>query len=269
MIYYAFSGAGVVSHLSAQQLQRRNEVNHACFDLSLSLVRRCGLKTTLVCDEAGRAILGDLPFDHIRLVSVSGIDPRFWAAIKFEAYKMMRAGDIYLDGDVFFFDPDLLLRVVEAASNVDLTVYAQEIFDGNVDGSFHRNAFHSLKGYSRVYLRYPISLAPCDFNCGVVAFGDDILREEYILRYTSNARACSALMRHQRLQLPAHVIPDLLLEQACLYDLAIDRKVAIVSKSNSNRINPYALPNVCHLAGVSKDQNLELIQSIAVRYRTS
>lgn len=265
MIYYAFSGAGMVSHLSADQLRQRSEVNHACFALSLQLVHRCNLKARLVCDEAGRRLLNDLPFDDLIVRDVSEINPRFWAAIKFEAYRMMRPGDVYLDGDVFFFDQELLLRTVESAANVDLTVYAQEVFDGNVDGAFHRNAYRALKGYSRVYLRYPIPLYPCDFNCGVVAFGDDGLREEYLARYVSNVRMCSALMRHRRLELPNHIIPDLLLEQACLYDLAANRRVAIVSRSNSNNLDPYQLPNVCHLAGTAKDQSLDLIRSLLGR----
>lgn len=99
------------------------------FSLSVAYLRRLGAGVTLHTDTLGKAVLGHLPYDSVRLTLddwPDWIHPRFWAAGKFLSLAAENGPCVHIDGDVFIKRPELLRRIGDTLASNDLIVQSSD-----------------------------------------------------------------------------------------------------------------------------------------------
>jgi hypothetical protein len=152
-----------------------NEVkkNLLFFAYSVACAKKQGATIELHTDNAGKNLLGFLPYDAIH-TTLEGLDahPKFWCAGKFEAYRQMELGDVHIDGDVFIKKQGAMAKIANFGGyDAIFQMQEKQLID-----VYRHNAYIS-GNYG-----YPVeetlhSLVP--YNCGVVGFNNQKIKDEY------------------------------------------------------------------------------------------
>lgn len=180
------------------------------FSLSVAYLRRLGASVTLHTDTLGKAVLGHLPYDSVRLTLddwPDWIHPRFWAAGKFLSIAAENGPCVHIDGDVFIKRPELLRRIGDTLASNDLIVqssdpacmYAREVPFFETEKEFC--IAHGIEADGRD-----------SFNTGLLGFGSDRVRQELCGNYLDVVRYFSERYPAE-LDADSLLTPDLLAEQ--------------------------------------------------------
>ncbi len=194
------------------------------FALSAALIKKAGHSIVLHTDSRGRELFGFLPYDEVyTTLDALDSDPLFWASGKILAQQSEPLGSTHIDGDAFIFNSDLFELV--SNSKGDLFVQSKESFD---------DVFHLLVPYTLALdaLAPALKRAPIDFdlsfdlvfNCGLVRFNNQVLKDEYISGYwTFLKEILSDQSVLKVLDGNKDITPDLVLEQLWLYKIVKSR----------------------------------------------
>lgn len=201
------------------------------FSLSVAYAKASGAEIVLHTDTLGKALLGHLPYDKIYLTLDKigyGISPRFWAQGKIAAQEVEPLGSVHIDGDVFIKRPELMRSMEQSEWDVigqGVELYPQCYVQAAKEYSPVFDVLDAM-GYDRE--------EGAGLCCGVVGFRDSALKKEYIDGYRRLATTFSNRCRTE-LEENKWITPDIVAEQAWLYQLSIRRgaKIHCVLKNNT------------------------------------
>lgn len=185
------------------------------FILSCIYAKESGFEIAVHCDERSKEILKIAPYDEI-ITDLEGVMPPanncIYAWGKFEAMKNEPLGTIHIDGDVF-------LKSKGLQKVLDFTEY-----DCIVQSVEHKNTYRGSSEY--VWNQNAVLFSACEYpnwakrtcdsmyNCGVVGFNNQELKDEYFKTYKI------MLERYNDTGFcVSNSTPDIIIEQQFLKDL--------------------------------------------------
>lgn len=228
-----------------------------CNATSVAWINHLGGKINLYTDEIGKTFLSFLPYDNIYDLNVPiHIPTCSWACGKFLALEKMPLGDVHIDGDVFL-KSDKLIEMCQDDS-YDLVIQSIE------------NDMYTLKKYysniRQLLIKNDVKTKYCSldempsYNCGTVGFFNEELKQKYLVEYfttLNNIINNKKLLKALNKDLEA--IPDLILEQQFLYELAKEYNVNnLLGDANTMYDNAIKL-NYQHILGGFKENQLPQI----------
>jgi len=185
----------------------------ASWTLSVHLARKWFDHLVLYSDSEGARLLVDglnLPFDevHCLIDQVPASLGRWWALGKLYAYRAQQQAFVHLDSDVFLWKP-LPGRIAQAqvfAQNTERFPLAGSYYAPSVLVDLARNAGGWLPEELLWYTRAGGNEACC---CGILGGS----RVEFICEYADRAIALVERNEFAWLSLPAHLEPNVVVEQ--------------------------------------------------------
>lgn len=192
------------------------------FALSVAYMKRNGYPIALHTDSLGAALLGYLPYDEIILSlddMPDDIYPRFWAAGKFWAMEAEGPGSVHIDGDVFIKKEKLAHDILYNDCDVIVQYYEKaDWYKPEID------LFSPIKeDIKSIGVDLDIYGAYCT---GVIGINNEAIHNEYISRYKAIALTASNKI-HDRLETALNATPDLISEQANLYQLCEQKGASV------------------------------------------
>lgn len=189
--------------------ERQIKINLYCFATSLAYAKAHNCKVNFYGDAKAISIFKILPYDNfIEFIIPSDTNASLWAQGKFYALKQMNIGDIHIDGDVFMRG-DKIYDIL----NSDYDCIVQGIEDENQvswDGyDLARKETSSIK-----FLNECNSEKTLAYNTGIIGFKNQQFKELYMNQYFDS------LDKAKNIKFSGNCIPDLVLEQQHLYQLA-------------------------------------------------
>lgn len=232
-----------------------------CNATSVAWINHLGGKINLYADGLGRDSLGFLPYDNIYELDVPiNVPTCSWACGKFLVLEKMPLGDVHIDGDVFIKSDKLIELCMD--DSYDMVVQSIE------------NDKETLKKYYEnvrtILLKNNIKTASCSllespsYNCGTIGFFNNELKQKYLVEYFT---ALNNIIKNKPLTIELNkdpnLIPDLILEQQFLYELAKNYKVQnLLGDAKTMYENAIKL-NYQHILGGFKENQLnEIIQEL-------
>ena len=200
------------------------------FATSFAYAKRLGGEVVLHTDSRGAELLAAIPYDEV-IIDLDGMEERikrYWAYGKLVATQNEPLESIHIDGDVFLTS-QALVPILE--SNCDLLVQSEEDATWRFDQSYQLSQ-HAI-GQQNIPLGLHIHY-PTAYNCGLVKFGNPILKERYLQAYFSIVDSSLADPKFtQRCETLATnrtgtIIPDLIAEQQVLHELAQGYNVRLI-----------------------------------------
>ena len=200
------------------------------FATSFAYAKSLGGEVVLHTDSRGAELLSAIPYDEV-IIDLDGIEERikrFWAYGKLVATQNEPIESIHIDGDVFLTSQALVPLLEQ---NCDLLVQSEEDATWRFDQSYQlsQHAIGQQNIPLGLHLHYPTA-----YNCGLVKFGNPILKERYLQAYFAIVDSSLADPRFVERceQLASNrtgaVIPDLIAEQQVLHELAQGYDVRIL-----------------------------------------
>ena len=194
-----------------------------CNATSVAWINHLGSKINLYADGFGRDMLDYLPYDNIYELKVPvSIPVCTWACGKFFTLEKMELGDVHIDGDVFIKTN----KVIDLCQDDSYDMVIQSL----------ENDKTSLKKYydgvRNILIKHNIKSATCSlketfsYNCGTLGFFNKEFKQKYLVEYFTTLnniiknKECLAELNNN-----IYAIPDLIMEQQFLYELAQPYKV--------------------------------------------
>lgn len=228
-----------------------------CNATSVAWVTHLGGKINLYADGFGKDILSYLPYDNIFDLKVQTFIPTCtWAAGKFLALEQMKLGDVHIDGDVFLKSE----KLIELCSDNSYDMVIQSIEN---DKTTLKKYYNNVR---EIFIKNNIKTNGCSllespsYNCGTIGFFNSELKQKYLVEYFTtlnniiNNKKCLAEL-NQNLD----AIPDLILEQQFLFELAAPYKVNNLLGDAETMYNNAIALNYQHILGGFKEKQLNLI----------
>lgn len=232
-----------------------------CYASSVAYARRLCEPIKLYADDYARELLDFLPYNEIHSLEVPAEIPTdFWAAGKFFALQQMDLMDIHIDGDVFIKSPDLMDLINYELSINDLIVQSIEN-SWTYENEYYIKCIELLRKNNIVL---PNDLADCTpaYNCGLVGFNNEELKQKYINHYLDSVKRVSANTSAMReIKSSNDIWLDLIIEQQHLYALSADYNVC--NLLGTEEVEVYANARKWgyqHLLGSEKWENLDKIK---------
>jgi hypothetical protein len=194
-----------------------------CNATSVAWLKHLGANVDLYSDGLGSDMLEYLPYDNIYPLKVpTNMLTNIWACGKFLALEKMPLGDVHIDGDVFI-KSDKLIDLI-TCPNYDMVV--QSIEDGATTLTKYYTATRNILIDNNIQTKSCSILEAPSFNCGTIGFYNQELKNKYLTEYFFAVKNILK-NRHCIDDITANpdIIPDLVLEQQFLYELAKDYKV--------------------------------------------
>ena len=235
------------------------------FILSCIYAKKAGFEIALHCDNRTMDILKIAPYDEIinDLENVpSPANKTIYAWSKFKAMENEPLGTIHIDGDVFLKSEGL--KDILNFNEYDCIVQSIEhynTFNNNSKHLFLKNIWEKNTALF-MQCKYPVwANRKCEsmFNCGVVVFNNQELKNEYFNTYWK------MLDLYNKTGLMVYnTTPDIIIEQQFLKDLVEHNKYKVKFVlpycdsfdelcNNANHINYQ------HVIGGSKKENIEKV----------
>ena len=198
------------------------------YSLSVAYIKRLDLPIELHTDDFGKHCLDHLSYDNIHLTLNTipeYIKPYQWAYGKFLALKNCDLDTIHIDGDVFIKHDKCINRI-------------QDFIDKKYDAIFQcKEHNRTSPGVLPVYkntstelfnLTYPIwgkKNGKFAYNTGIILFNNQEYKDEFLKEYFRCHHDCATIPEfiskyNDFKQNGGNYIPDLVLEQQFMYDLA-------------------------------------------------
>lgn len=233
--------------------------------LSVLYAKMNGLNITMHTDDFGLKFIEGMPYDDVKL-SLNDI-PKWmpkclWASGKMFAQKNEPLGAVHTDYDVFIQTNECIMEIERLMKNSDAIVqsndsmiYCEPLMERMVNTLWETGIpiAHSGESYCP------------SFNCGIVGFNNQRLKDEYISKYLEYTYRYSTEDVYKEL-LTTVKIPDLIFEQKLLYHFSQKYKIEKLLKSDffSSDINAEAIRlGYVHLLSVSKKNRIgEVIRSL-------
>ena len=188
------------------------------FVLSCIYAKESGFEVAVHCDNRAKKILEIAPYDEI-ITDLEGLLPpansHIYAWGKFEAMKREPLGTIHIDGDVFLKSKGLQ-RVLEFAE-YDCIVQNIEHLGTYSNGGNVSQMIWEINSAIFNSCQYPQwAKRDCNsmYNCGVIGFNNQELKDEYFDTYTNMVEQYNKT----RLNIDK-TTPDIIIEQQFLKDL--------------------------------------------------
>jgi hypothetical protein len=231
------------------------------FSLSVAYIKKLDLPIVLHTDKSGKELLGFLPYDEIfESLNTISTSEYFWAAGKIYAQSYEPLGSIHIDGDVFLKN----IELKELFEFQDFDILIQNTEQINEVYTNHILIFNTyFKGNPAVTEKF-LSKVPA-FNCGVVGFNNQKIKDLYISDYLNAISTCSknkSFMDYISKNNDTF-IPDLILEQWNLSLLA-EKNSCKIKQILSNTEDIYSEATrigFTHLIGKSKYDLIEKVKS--------
>lgn len=228
-----------------------------CNATSVAWIKHLGGKINLYSDGFGQDLLDYLPYDNIIDLKVpTHIPTCTWACGKFLALEQMELGDIHIDGDVFIKSDKLIELCTD--SSYDMVVQSIEN-DKTIIKKYYNDVREILKNNNIKTYSCSLDELP-SYNCGTIGFYNAELKKKYLIEYFT---ALKSIINNKNclfeLNQNLNHIPDLILEQQFLYELAQNYKVNnLLGDSDTMYKNAVAL-NYQHILGGFKEHQLNNI----------
>lgn len=230
-----------------------------CNATSVAWIKHLGGKINLYADGFGRDMLGFLPYDNIYELNVPVYIPTCtWACGKFLALEKMPLGDVHIDGDVFLKSD----KLIELCSDNSYDMVVQSIEN---DKTTLKKYYSSIRA---LLIRNEIKSKTCSFeespsyNCGTIGFFNAELKQKYLVEYFTtlnniiNNKKCLLELNKN-----LNAIPDLILEQQFLYELAQPYMVNNLLGDADTMYNMAIKLNYQHILGGFKETQLNDIMN--------
>jgi hypothetical protein len=222
------------------------------YALSVAYAKKTGAKIVLHTDEKGKELLGFLPYDelHTTLQGIT-VNPRFWAAGKIFAQAAEPLGSIHIDGDVF----------IKRKNTIDLRRFqASDLIIQNIENFEYPYIVHNIPYVKQALVRdaemskrLRLDENLSSYNCGVVGFNSQELKDQYISGYK---RLYNILVSNKKvlrtIELNRELIPDLVIEQYWLTALAESRNAKVYALIADNYQRDAIRIHYTHLLGKTK-----------------
>lgn len=205
------------------------------FSLSVAYLKRIGAEIVLHTDSLGKAMLGHLPYDEIKLTldnEDATIHPRYWASAKFRALAHEEAPCIHIDGDVFIKRADLVNTLSEALNKHDIIFQG---YDAAVMYTLEIPLYEKDKEFCKEHFCEPDGTDA--YNTGILGFGNEQTRKMIVDNYFKIARHFSEIGKEE-LDTNTNLTPDLIAEQKMMQGIvkAKDLKHWILLDKKKNAI---------------------------------
>lgn len=230
-----------------------------CYASSVAYARQNNAEIHLYADGYARELLDFLPYDAIYPLDVpEWIPTDFWAAGKFTALQKMSLGDIHIDGDVFLKKPIVYDFLEEALTNSDLIVQSVEN-SWIYQNQYYTNCLQIIRDFNIDVNGLP-EYSPA-WNCGLVCFCSEELKQKYITHYYSCVKRLSETSGAlEQVRANKKIWMDLLFEQQHLYSLSEGYNVYnLLGKGQDVYTNASAI-GYQHLLGSDKWEQLDQIK---------
>lgn len=252
---------------TAPQTEDSVASNIVNFTTSAALVKRMGGELVLHTDDFGYEMLKHIPYDSI-YVDLNDLDKNlanyFWAYGKLYATSLESIGSIHIDGDVFLKNPQLAQLFDQEC---DLLVQGTEDENSKQDDcyAYTQNVYRNYKLLNNMYV-----LWPCAYNCGIVKFNNEELKEKYLDLYF---KTVNMLMKDQKnldkyiynenIKRNGKVILDLIAEQQFLHEIVTREEYNCKRILNEREVNAQAERiGYCHLCGPEKLYQYEGVKNL-------
>ena len=183
------------------------------FATSMAYIKQHGLPIVIHTDSYGKELFSKLPYDAIYTTLDNipkDINSKFFAYGKFLANEQEDLGCVHIDGDVFIENKELANKIL----NFEGDLITQNIEEGRTIQRFYRKwDFDDCKDIVNKYL--PMSDIDKAYNCGIVGFNNQQLKNDYINGYINLVNE----LKGYNFESP-FAIPDLICEQMFLYYLS-------------------------------------------------
>ena len=194
-----------------------------CNATSVAWLKHLGANVDLYADGLGSDMLEYLPYDNIYPLKVpTNMLTNIWACGKFLALEKMPLGDVHIDGDVFI-KSDKLIDLI-TTPNYDMVV--QSIEDDETTLKKYYTSTRNILLNNNIQTKSCSILEAPSFNCGTIGFYNQELKNKYLTEYFF---AVKNILKNRHciddITSNPDIIPDLVLEQQFLYELAKDYKV--------------------------------------------
>lgn len=227
------------------------------FTLSAVYAKQNGFEIVLHTDKVGAHYLQHAPYDEIIVdLGTPPDDKRIFAWCKFVAMANEPVDSIHIDGDVFIKKPmqDLL------------TLKDEDILCQNLEkvGIFpYQESCWDKESYVWRDCRYPHWM-PRKFNemynCGIIAFKDKKIRDEYYKLY--HDMMADFKINGKSLD----CVPELVSEQKLLYDFAKHKNLKVKCLLDLYELNASANKiGYQHLLGAAKHKSLDKTKEVLLK----
>ena len=228
-----------------------------CNATSAAWINHLGGKINLYTDGFGWDMLDFLPYDNIIDLKVPVHIPTCtWACGKFLTLEQMPLGDVHIDGDVFLKSD----KLIELCSDNSYDMVVQSIEN---DKTTLRKYYSKVRS---ILVKNNIKAPSCSleesssYNCGTIGFFNNELKHKYLVEYFTtlnniiNNKQCLL-----ELNKDLNAIPDLILEQQFLYELAAPYKVNNLLGDTETMYDNAIKLNYQHILGGFKENQLNNI----------
>lgn len=228
-----------------------------CNATSVAWINHLGGKINLYTDGFGWDMLDFLPYDNIIDLKVPVHIPTCtWACGKFLTLEQMPLGDVHIDGDVFLKSD----KLIELCSDISYDMVVQSIEN---DKTTLRKYYSKVRS---ILVKNNIKAPSCSlgesssYNCGTIGFFNNELKHKYLVEYFTtlnniiNNKQCLL-----ELNKDLNAIPDLILEQQFLYELAAPYKVNNLLGDAETMYDNAIKLNYQHILGGFKENQLNNI----------
>lgn len=237
-----------------------------CFAASFLFAKQMGAQVVLHTDKAGAEMLNAIPYDevYIDLNQLSSKVAYFWAFGKLYATAREPLGSIHIDGDVFLKNPKLsdLFN-----GDYDLLVQSEEGKEWRTDNTYQYSQeavgeSNLLKG---LHIDYPLA-----YNAGVTQFINQDLKDLYTNMYFNTInnvlhdenyfkRVKDILSRPD---INGKIIPDVVVEQQCLHEIASERGDKVKCILEGNIQEDAIKKGYTHLIASAKYEKLNEVENL-------
>jgi len=228
-----------------------------CNAVSVAWVNHLGGKINLYADGLGRDMLGFLPYDNIYELHVPvHIPVCTWACGKFLTLEKMPLGDVHIDGDVFLKSE----KLIELCSDNSYDMVVQSIENDKTTLKKYYSAVRELLKKNNIKPKTCSLEESPSYNCGTIGFFNNELKQKYLIEYftmLNNIINNKSLLVDLNKNLNA--IPDLIMEQQFLYELATPYKVNNLLGDAETMYDNAIKLNYQHILGGFKEQQLDKI----------
>jgi len=235
------------------------KMNMWFISLSVSYARKLNATIVLHTDDIGKRIFEYLPYDEI-YTSLTDIETSeyFWAAGKIKAQFLEPLGSVHIDGDVFLKKEGLNNLIVFGEN--DVLVQSEESI--NEVYLSHIEMYRRWLGKSKFQQIFTPPIKA--YNCGLIGFNNEVLKDNYIKNYNQLVGFCSANKNVVK-YMAGHTstfIPDIIAEQMTLPKLVkeADLKVKFLLPNDENMQYEAIKIGYTHVLGGNKFAHLDKVK---------
>ena len=237
------------------------------FILSCLYAKESGFDISLHTDNKTSNVLEMCPYDEIILDLEDKSSPannKIWAWGKFESMKSEPLGTIHIDGDVFLKDSKLVDLM--NFDNYDCIVQNLETpywTNGDAKDAYgiFRNWNYQHKCFRDcVYPEWAKRQTNSMFNCGIVGFNNQQLKDEYYKTYWD------MVYQYARSGVDINAVPDLIIEQQFLKDLTDYKNYKVKTLLNGDLFCCAKDIGYQHVLGKGKESNLETVKELVKKH---